>query len=72
MNQWAVPTTTTATFVLRFWRETTAGEVRWRGSIKHIQSGEEIAFFHIEIMLNFLRRYGIQISDRDQASPEKM
>ncbi len=71
MNQLAVPTTTTATFVLRFWRETTAGEARWRGSIKHIQSGEEIAFLHIGTMLNFLHRYGIRICDSDKIAPEK-
>ena len=71
MNQLAVPTTTTATFVLRFWHETTAGEVRWRGSIKHIQSGEEIAFLHIGRMLDFLSRYGIQVGDCDQITPEK-
>ncbi len=59
------PTTVTATFVLRFQRETTAGERRWRGSIEHVQSGESAAFLDLEVMLNFLRRYGIAAPDQN-------
>ena len=55
MNQRSVPTTTTDTFVVRFWREATAGEARWRGRIEHVQSGESAAFLEIGAMLSFLR-----------------
>ena len=66
MNQPAVSTTTTATFVVRFWRETTAGEACWRGRIEHVQSGKSVAFLGIEAMLGFLRRFGITMEDQNQ------
>jgi steroid delta-isomerase-like uncharacterized protein len=59
MSQTLVPKTATATFVLRFWRETTAGEVRWRGRIEHVQSGEGVSFLDLEGMLQFIREFGI-------------
>jgi hypothetical protein len=59
MNQTIIPTTTTATFVIRLTRETTTGEVRWRGCIEHIQSGENASFLELEALLEFLRRFGI-------------
>ena len=55
------------TFVLRFQRETTAGEARWRGSIEHVQSGEAIAFMDFETMLRFLQRFGIWTGVQDHA-----
>ena len=61
------PKTATATFVLRFQRERTAGEVRWRGSIEHVQSGEAIAFMDFETMLRFLWRFDIRAGDPDPA-----
>ena len=72
MNQIIIPTTTNATFVIRFWHETTAGEARWRGSIEHVPSGEAIAFMDFETMLRFLQRFGIRAGDLDHTwnSPE--
>jgi hypothetical protein len=70
MNQIMIPTTTIATFVIRFWRETTAGEGRWRGSIEHVPSGEAIAFMDFETMVCFLQRFGIRAGDLDHAAPE--
>jgi hypothetical protein len=48
------------TFVVRFWRETSAGELRWRGQIEHPQSGERASFVELEAMLDFLHHYGIE------------
>ena len=59
------------TFVLRFQREITAGETRWRGSIEHVPSGEAIAFMDLERMLCFLQRFGIQAGDHDHKAPER-
>lgn len=59
-----------STFVLRFQRETTAGEARWRGSIEHVPSGEAIAFLDFETMLCFLHSFGIRAGDPDHAAPE--
>jgi len=53
--------TAPVTFVLRFWRETSAGRVRWRGQIEHVQSGEKAAFLDIGTMLRFLRRFGVEV-----------
>lgn len=59
MTQPAVPTTTMVTFVVRFWRETSAGVPRWRGQIEHVQSGERVAFLELDAMFRFLRRFGV-------------
>jgi hypothetical protein len=71
MNQPGSPTPVTTTFVLRFWRKETVGEVRWRGSIEHVQSGEEAAFLDVETMMSFLNRYGIQMEDSETIKPNK-
>lgn len=57
------PSSTLVTFVVRFWRETSAGEQRWRGQIEHAQSGEKAAFLELEAMLSFLCRFGIEVGD---------
>ena len=54
------------TFVLRFWHETSAGKVRWRGCIEHVQSGESLAFLEFKAMLSFLRHFGILEKDQNQ------
>ena len=59
------------TFVLRFQREITAGEARWRGSIEHVPSGEAIAFMDFERMLRFLQHFGIRAGDHDHIAPER-
>jgi hypothetical protein len=58
-----MPSSTMVTFVVRFWRETAAGELRWRGQIEHPQSGERAAFLDLDAMLSFLRRFGVEASD---------
>lgn len=58
---------TPATFVVSFWRETTAGKVRWRGCIEHVQSGQSAAFLDFGAMLSFLKSFGI--AEEDQYQP---
>jgi hypothetical protein len=50
---------TTATFVVRFWREWSGTEARWRGRIEHVQSGRRADFLEVEGLLGFLERFGI-------------
>ena len=57
---------TTATFVVRFWREKTVDEECWRGRIEHVQSGESAAFRELETLLSFLQRFGITLQDSVQ------
>jgi hypothetical protein len=71
VNQPGSPTTVTTTFVLRFWRKETVGEIRWRGSIEHVQSGEEMAFLDAESMIAFLNRFGIQLEDGERIKQNK-
>ncbi len=66
MSQAIFPDTPSATFVLRFWRERAAGEMRWRGRIEHVQSGETAAFLELDTMLSFLQRFGVALEDKDQ------
>jgi hypothetical protein len=62
---------TTATFIIRFWRETTTGEECWRGRIEHVPSGESAAFLDIDVMLSFLRRFGINAEGQRQLTREE-
>lgn len=45
------------TFIVRFWRETEANQVCWRGQIQHVQSGERVALTDELALLHFLRRW---------------
>jgi len=36
---------------VRFWRELSAGELRWRGRIEHVQSGQAASFLNIDGLL---------------------
>jgi hypothetical protein len=68
----SAPAAPMLTFVLRFQCEITVGEVRMRGRIEHVQSGEAIAFMDFETMLRFLQHFGIRAGDQDRLwySPE--
>jgi hypothetical protein len=66
MNQTIIPTTTIATFVLRFWYETNEGERRLRGCIEHVQSGTNVAFMELGAIMSFLRRFGISEEHQNQ------
>jgi hypothetical protein len=57
------PTPPVSTFVVRFWREWTAAEPRWRGRIEHLQSGQSTTFVGLDRMLDFIRRFGIIAED---------
>ncbi len=67
MNQPYDGTTATTTFVVRFWREWTGGEARWRGRIEHVQSGRRMDFLGVGELLRFLERFGIS-AEADAAS----
>jgi hypothetical protein len=58
MNQ-AAESTATTTFVVRFWREWSGAEARWRGRIEHVQSGRRADFLCLDDMLDFLQRMGV-------------
>jgi hypothetical protein len=55
-----------STFVVRVWREWSAGAGRWRGCIEHVQSGRSAAFVDLGVMLRFLRCFGLGEDDGDQ------
>jgi len=59
------------TFVVRFWRETSAGELRWRGQIEHVQSGQSTAFLDVRAMLRFLHRFGVEADEPCLPAPDE-
>lgn len=59
MTHETAPATTMAIFVVRFWRETSDGEPRWRGQIEHVQSGQSEGFLDLNGMLRCLRHFGV-------------
>jgi hypothetical protein len=69
MNQPSAETTATSTFVVRFWREWTGTESRWRGRIEHVQSGRRADFLCLDDMLGFLQQMGVafaRLTDDDE------
>ena len=68
MDQLSAETTTALTFVLRFWREWTGKESRWRGRVEHVESGQGVSFLEIEGLLRFLEQFGI-CAGADPANP---
>ena len=70
MSRLARRTSSMVTFVVRFWRDTSAGEERWRGQIEHVQSGEGVAFLDAEGMWRFVRQFGIAAGDEPTADEQ--
>ena len=64
------PVPPVSTFVIRLWREWSAGGARWRGRIEHIQSRESTAFVDLDEMLNFLRCFGVMAEDENLPASE--
>jgi hypothetical protein len=67
MNESPAGTTATTTLVVRFWREWSGTEARWRGRIEHVQSGRHMDFLHLVDMLGFLRQIGVTFTECDGA-----
>lgn len=59
MNNTAASPTITITFVVRFWREWSGAEPRWRGRVEHVESGRQANFLAIEDLLGFFQRFGL-------------
>jgi predicted small metal-binding protein len=57
-----------STFVLRFWREWSAGETQWRGRIEHVQSGASATFPDLEGMVDFVLGMGVMADARNRTS----
>jgi len=57
MNHPSAGPTSTQTFVVRFWREWSGAESRWRGRVEHVQSGQGVAFSDMEQMKEFMRDF---------------
>jgi hypothetical protein len=71
MTHPAVPSTTLVTFVVRFYRETSAGGVRWRGRIEHVQSGAGVSFLDLDGMLAFMHQFDVPAGDEPAADGGK-
>jgi hypothetical protein len=59
------------TFIVRFWREPQADQARWYGQVRHIQSGERVAFADESALLSFIRRW-IGAQKRDEESQKEV
>ncbi len=59
MHEPSAEMTRTVTFVVRFWREWSGGEARWRGRIEHVESGQRADFLGVEGLVAFLERFGV-------------
>lgn len=53
----------TTTFIVRFWREWSGLQPRWRGRVEHVESGRHASFLEIGDLLGFFERFGIGSAD---------
>jgi len=42
--------------------------VRWRDRIEHLQSGDDAAFLDLDSLLDFVRGFGVMVSDEERAA----
>jgi len=61
------------TFIIRFWRISSASEEaeggHWYGEVKHIQSGKGRAFRYLEQMMRFIQEY-VGMESRPKVGPQ--
>jgi hypothetical protein len=57
------PNPPASTFVVRFWRESSAVGSRWRARIEHLQSGESASYLNLQGISEFMHRLGIGIEN---------
>jgi hypothetical protein len=55
-----------STFIVRFWREWSLGQVRWRGQIEHVQSGASVSCLDLEGILDFIQDLGVMVDNLSQ------
>ena len=55
-----------STFIVRFWRDRSGDESRWRGQIQHVQSGECASCLDLEGMLDFIQDLGVMADNLGQ------
>lgn len=66
------PTSPTNTFIVRFWREWSLGQVRWRSRIEHVQSGEHISCLDLEGILDFIEHWGVMTEQSGEHGEENV
>jgi len=71
MNPLSTETTSTTTFVVRFWHEWSVGKPRWRGRVEHVESGRQAYFLKIEDLVCFLEGFGIDLQGQGPLAPEE-
>ena len=71
MDRPTAETTAIVTFVVRFWREWSAGQPRWRGRVEHVESRQRGDFLHLSDLLGFLGCFGIDLNDEPRPSDRK-
>jgi hypothetical protein len=59
MNPPSADSSKATTFVVRFWREWSEGQPRWRGRVEHVESRQQASFLDVEDLVAFFGRFGI-------------
>ena len=60
------PAPPASTFIVRFWRDRSGDESRWRGQIQHVQSGECASCLDLVGILRFIQDLGVMADNLDQ------
>lgn len=73
MTRPSAETIAPTTFVVRFWREWSGLEPRWRGRVEHVESGRQANFLEIDDLLGFFQHFGIgpaaRVAGRSEDDP---
>jgi len=59
-----------STFIIRFWCDWSGGESRWRGQIRHVQSGESASCLDLESVLGFIQHLGVMAEESGERREE--
>lgn len=60
-----------STFILRFWREGSPDQVRWRCRVEHVQSGAGSSCLDLESILDFIQELGVMADNMDKQGEER-
>jgi len=72
MSRPEAPETSMTIFVVRFWREPAAGEMRWRGRVEHVESGARANFLSLDELAGFLDQFGFGETSRRSIAQRTM
>jgi hypothetical protein len=64
------PAPPASTSIVRFWRDRSGDELRWRGHIRHVQGGKSASCLHLEGILDFIQHPDVMTEHTGECAEE--